>query len=278
MRGASVRQVVAVQVGGRNDFILAGTQQDLLKHGVRNAVVDEKFPLGNLAAVVLCYLLFSDSPVAELFLGQLVSPVPESPFGEFHDVSLVDEGDELVAVFQCINDGLADQTLCPRHGNGFDTDARIRRHPLSHGPGQELDDLRRLGRTLGPFNTCIHVFRVFPKNHHIQSFRVFHGGRDAFEITNRAHACVQVQHLAQRDVQASYSPSHRCGQGALDGDRVFIDGSQGGVREPFARDLLGLFSREDLRPLDLALASIGAADRQPGANGTCVVARGLIAR
>src|SRR3546814_20799905 len=53
-----------------------------------------------------------------------------------------------------------------------------------------------------------------------------HGRRHALEVAHRAQANVEVQLLAQSDVQGTDAPAHGCGQRPLDGHDVVAHGIQ----------------------------------------------------
>ena len=88
LRRQGVRDIVAVQVHTGDNIVFRRTQQDLLQEGVGDNVFhDDLFPgvrvfdLQPRAAV--------NQLTAELFACQLVAPVFERAFGEFHDVAFV---------------------------------------------------------------------------------------------------------------------------------------------------------------------------------------------
>ena len=58
--GARVREVVAVQVGCRQDVVLVGPGEDLLEHAVGNPVLDHHHPVGGLALVLGPEVVFTD--------------------------------------------------------------------------------------------------------------------------------------------------------------------------------------------------------------------------
>src|SRR5690606_40951928 len=84
--------------------VLGWTQEELLEHRVRNAVLDD-----DLAAHVARRLGFGDRPVAELLVRQLVAPIAERALGELHDVALMDERDRQPAALERVTDRRADQ-------------------------------------------------------------------------------------------------------------------------------------------------------------------------
>ena len=104
LRRQGVRDVIAVEVHGAQDAVLRRTGDDLLKHGVSDDVFDDDgvARVGVLEGAPRATVqLFC----TELFLRQGVTPVPETAFGEFHDVAFVDEGDAWFVVVNGVLDG-----------------------------------------------------------------------------------------------------------------------------------------------------------------------------
>lgn len=95
---------------------------------------------------------------------------------------------------------------------------------------------------------------------------MFHGGRDAGKVADRAETHIKVELLSERDVEAPNPLSDRRRQRALDRDTVFADRFNGlrweevgGTLGP--EKLLGLLAGEDLFPSDLPLSPVGLLDR-----------------
>ena len=84
-----------------------------------------------------------------------------------------------------------------------------------------------------------------------------HRRRHALEPAHRAQAHVQIQHLAQRDVQRADAAADRRGQRALDRHQVFAAGGDGLVRQPGVEQVVRLLAGVHLHPVDLALAAVG---------------------
>ena len=198
------------------------------------------------------HLVLGDDPVAELRLGHLVAPVPEGPFRELHDVALVDERHGLALVVDRVLDRHADQPLRARLGDRLDADARIGTDALAHLARQELDDALGLRRALRPLDAGVDVFGVLAEDDHVHQLGALDRRRRALEVADRPHAGIQVEDLAQRDVDAADAAADRRGQRALDGDLVGSHRLERVVREPLAELLFGLFARRDLEPGDLS--------------------------
>ena len=168
----------------------------------------------------------------ELLLDQLVAPVAEGALGELHDVALVHQGHAAAAVVEGVLDGPADQALGAGDAHGLDADAGIRADLRAHLRVQELDDLRGFGRALLPFDAGVDVLGVLAEDHHVQPLRLLHGRGHAGEVAHRAHADVEVQQLAQGDVQAADAAADRRGERALDGDVELADGVERVLGQP----------------------------------------------
>ena len=89
------------------------------------------------------------------------------------------------------------------------------------------------------------------------------GRGHALEPAHRAQADVEVEFLAQRDVERADAAADRRGQRALDRDDVVLEDRQRLLGQPDVRavDLGRLLAGVDLHPVDLALAAVGLGDR-----------------
>src|SRR5690606_23991274 len=112
------------------------------------------------------------------------------------------------------------------------------------------------------FDAGVDVFRVFTEDHHIGFLGLFNWRRHALEVLDGAQADIQVQLLAQRNVQRTDAAANRGGQWALDGDHVVLDSFQGFVGQPDIRTIYfrRLFASEDFHPVDFALAVVSLGD------------------
>jgi hypothetical protein len=202
----------------------------------------------------------------ELPLGELVAPVPEGPLRELHDVALVDDRDALPLVRDRVEDRGADEALGPFLRDGLEADGgRLGEADLlvHRGPArlQELEDLLRV---LGPaleLDPGVDVFRVLPEDDHVDLLGALHGGRDPLEPADRPEADVEVEELAQGDVQRADAAADRGREGPLDADEVLPEGLDRLVGKPRPEVVVGLLAREDLHPGDLPLAAVGLLDR-----------------
>jgi len=85
----------------------------------------------------------------------------------------------------------------------------------------------------------------------------------AFVPSHRAHARVQIEHLAQRHVQASEAPADRRRERPFDPDQEFAQGVECFLGQVIAVIQAGRFlARVDFHPGDLALAAIRLFDRR----------------
>ena len=163
-------------------------------------------------------------------------------------------------------DRLAHQTLRAFTRHRLDADPRrIREADLLHAHlfAQELDDLLRLLRFGRPLDTGVDVFRVLAEDHHVGLFRLTHRRRHALEILHRTQAHIQIQFLAQRDVQRTDTAADRRGERPLDRHDVFLEHLQRLFRQPHVRAVhLGRFlAGVDFHPVDFLLARVGFLDR-----------------
>src|SRR4029079_936661 len=127
--GTRVRQVIAVQIRRGEHVVVRRARQNLLKHAVGDAIVDENLAVAGGAAGDF---LFGDHAVAEFLLRELVAPVTKRPFGEFHDVALVHKGHRLAAVVDRVLERHAHQALRAELRHRLHANAGIRTDALAH--------------------------------------------------------------------------------------------------------------------------------------------------
>ena len=91
---------------------------------------------------------------------------------------------------------------------------------------------------------------------------MLHGRRDALEPAHGAEADVEIEDLAERDVQRADAAADRRRERALDADEV-LRGTRRAVSSgsQFADLVERLLAGEDLVPGDLPLAAVGLLDR-----------------
>ncbi len=102
----------------------------------------------------------------------------------------------------------------------LDADARIRADALPHLGREELDDALGLRRAARPLDAGVDVLGVLAEDHDVHQLGALHRRGHALEVADRAHAGIEVQHLAQRDVEAADAAADRRRQRSLDGDLV----------------------------------------------------------
>ena len=157
-------------------------------------------------------------------------------------------------MFHGVFQGHADQALAAAFGHGLDADGRGQVQGAAQLVIEEMDEALGLGAVGGPFDAGIDVFGVFPEDHHVDLFRLLHGAGHPGIIAHRADAGIQVQDLAQGDVQGPEAPADGGGEGAFEGHPVFPQGRQGFHRQITAAQFEGLFPGQDLLPDDAPLS------------------------
>ena len=95
----------------------------------------------------------------------------------------------------------------------------------------------RLGRARRPLDARVDVLGVLAEDHHVHVLRPLHRARHALEPAHRPQADVEVELLAQRDVQRADAAADRRGERPLDADQVLAEGVERLVRQPVV-DLL----------------------------------------
>jgi len=226
--GAGVGEVVAIEVGGGEDVVFAGAEEDLLEDGVGDAVLHEELAGGDFALD----FGFGDADIGELLLHEFIAPVAEGAFGELHDVALVDQGDRPAAVGEGEFDGLADEAFGTEDAHGLDADAGVEPDLGSHFLGEEFDDLLGFGGAFTVFDAGIDVFGVLAEDDDVELFGPLHGRGDAGVVLDGALADVEVEDLAQADVERADAAADGRGERAFDGDMEAGDGVEGVLGEP----------------------------------------------
>ena len=112
-----------------------------------------------------------------------------------------------------------------------------------------------------PLDARVHVLGVLAEDDHVHLLRLVHRRGHAVEVAHRPHAGVEVEHLAQRDVQRADAAADRRGERALDRDAVVREVIERLLRQLLAELLEGLVAGEDLVPVNLALAAVDLLDR-----------------
>ena len=171
----------------------------------------------------------------------------------------MDEGQRAAAVQDGVVEGGADETPAPFPGDRLDPEGgRFRKADLldAHLVLQPVDDFLHLGRAGLPLDAGVDILRILPEDHHVDFLGVLHRRGNAREVADRAEADVQVQGLAQGDVQAADAAADRGGQRALDADEVLAERIHRGLREPVAQGVERLLARQHFHPRDLAVLAV----------------------
>ena len=178
------------------------------------------------------------------------------------------EGDVAAAVLDRVPHGRPDQPLGAFLGHGLDADGGgLREADLVdlHLLLEELDDLLRLRRPLLPLDAGIDVLCVLAEDDHVDLLGVLDRRGHALEVAHGPQADVEVQHLAQRDVERAKALADGRRERPLDRDQILADdverlvGQQVG-RAVLAVDGLRLLACVHLGPRDLLLAAVGLLD------------------
>ena len=198
----------------------------------------------------------------ELALRELISPVAKPTFGELLDIALVHQRHRLAPVVDGVLVRLADEALRALDGDRLDADRRrLGEADLLHLhlADEEINHLPRFGRLRRPLDAGIDVLGVLAEDHHVDLVRVLHRRRHALEPAHRPQADVEVQLLAQRDVDRTDAAADRRGERPLDRYDELFRRLQCFLRQP---DILAvhparLLAGEHLHPDDPALAAVG---------------------
>ena len=265
LRRQRIGNVIAVQVGGNDHIVFGRAQQDLLQKGVGDRILDGDFATA-LRVDEMAPRTAIDHLRTELLLRHLVGDVAEQTLGEFHDVALVHDGQRLAIVGDDVVEGGTHQTGGAFDRDRLDADAGSRRETDFLDPHflfQEGDHFFRAFRLRGPFDTGIDVFGVLAEDHHIGQFGIFQWRGHALEILHRPDALVEVELLAQGDVERADAAADRRRHRPLDRDRIFLERGKGFLREPLVRaiDAGRLFPGIDLHPVDFPFAAVSLVDR-----------------
>jgi len=265
LRRERVTQVIAVEVERGNDIKVLRASQHLLKGNISDGILDDE-ALGRPAPRAAVQL-----HRAELTPGQLIGPVTECAFRVFHNVALVDNREALALMPHGVFERGAHQALGARPAHGLDPNAHGCHRLVAksnflkcrgHFPLEELQQSQRFGAARLVINAGIDVFRVFAEDDHVHLLRVFHRRGDSREILHRAQAHIQVEHLAQRDVEGADAATDGGRERAFDADQVFLEGRDRVIGQPGIKLVPGSFAGIHLEPGNPALAVVGLPDRR----------------
>ena len=125
---------------------------------------------------------------------------------------------------------------------------------------QKIENLFRLRRAGGVFDSGINVFRVFAEDRHVHFFWMFDGRGDAFEVLNWPEANEKIQQLPQRNVERANAATHGRRQRSFDSDQILAERFHSIVRQPFIELVLRRLTGENFEPRDFLPAAIGLFD------------------
>lgn len=209
-------------------------------------------------------LALSDALVAELGgLGKSKAPASEGTLGELHDVTLVDESHAGAVEGDGVLEGSADDTLGTLLGDGLDAEAGGLREANLLGNAELLEklvDLLGLRGASHELNTGVDILGVLTEDVHLNLLRLLDGGGHTLEVAHGAVAHVEVELLAEGDVEGADATTKRGGEGSLDTNAVVAEGLKGSLGEPLTGLAEGLLTGEDLLPHDLALTTVSLLD------------------
>ena len=197
--GAQVRHDVAVQVGQHQHVEVVRSRDEQLRHNVHDPVVE-------LDVGILC--------------GHPAGYLQVETVGELHDVGLVDGRDLLASVRPRIVQGKPHNPLGATDGDGLDADTRVGADGATAQLADELDQPRGLVRAFLELDSRVQVLGVFADDDNVEvgEFR----GRSGVGPAG-TQAGVEIQLLAEGDVDAAKALADRRGQRTFDGDLVGTD-------------------------------------------------------
>ena len=85
---------------------------------------------------------------------------------------------------------------------------------------QKIEYLLRFGRPAGVFDARVNVLGVFAEDDHVHLFRMLDGRGHAGEPLHGAQADIEIEHLAQRDIERADAAADGRGQRAFDADEI----------------------------------------------------------
>src|SRR5579872_1009661 len=176
----------------------------------------------------------------------------------------MDKRDALAAAIEGKLNRHTDQALGASDRNGFDSDAGVETDlllaALEHFLINELNDLRSLSGSLLPFDTGVDVLGVFAVDDEIHALGVLYGRRSAFVVLYRSHAGIEIERLAEGNVQRADASADGCGQRTLDGHAEFANGIDRVLGKPITEFGKSFLAGEDLIPGNAALPPVGFLD------------------
>ncbi len=116
------------------------------------------------------------------------------------------------------------------------------------------------GSALFPFDADVHVFRIFAEDDDVHALGMLHGRGHSGIVLHGTDATVEIEDLAQGDVEGADAASDGGGQRAFDGDAKLADGADGVVGKPVVETGFGFLAGEDFVPGYGTLAVVGFFD------------------
>ena len=258
--GQGIGAVVAVQVQRGHHGVLLRVDENFLQEGIADAILDDD-AVGQLAPGAI-----ADGFGTELAASQVIAPVAEATFGELHDIALVHQGHIRAVRFNGILDSRTHQTLRAFLRYGLDAETGGLRETNLVGTLREfgrkpVKEFLCFGRAALKLDTGVDIFRILAEDNHIHLLRGFHRGFNSLEVAHRAHAAVEVEPLAERHIQRTYTLAHRRSQRSLDTNQQVAESFHGLIGQPGTHRIKSFLAGQHLLPNKSALIAIGCAYR-----------------
>src|SRR4029453_3793270 len=204
-------------------------------------------------------LALGDRLVAKLARRHAVAPVAERTLGKLHDVALVHQRHAAPLLAQRVVDRGGHQALGAFGRYRLDADAAgggkaDLRH--LHLALEEGNDLLRLGALRLPLDAGVDVLGVLAEDDDVDLLGAPHRARHAVEVAHRPQADVQIEQLAQRDVERANAAADRSGERPLDAYLVRLERPDRLVRQPILDRVERLLAGEHFLPHHAPLAAV----------------------
>jgi hypothetical protein len=168
-----------------------------------------------------------------------------------------------------------DKSLGTGLGHGLDADAGVR---PDRPPVGDFEKPKEAPRIVAPFlelETGVDVLGVLPEDHHVDLLGVLHRRWDSGEPSNGTQAHVEVEDLAEGDVERTETAPDGRRERALDTDEMVSERLDGVLRKPFAGLVERLLAGENLLPGDTSTVLVGcciehALGRRPDVDADAV--------
>ena len=235
---AEVREHIAVEVGEEEEVVVLRLLDELHRH-----VVDE-------------HLLVLDVAVAP---GHFPCRREEKAVGELEDVVLGDGGDFPSSVLAGVLEGEAGDASRARLADDLERQARVvpdAAHARRFGQFPDLLD-RRVA--LLELDAAVEVLVVLADDDEVD---VLVARADARVALGGAEAGVEVEHLAEGDVNGAEAAAAGCGDRPLDGDLVLADRVEDLFGEDGAVLLGGVEAGFAVVPVEVDACGLQDADRR----------------